>query len=341
MDGCGASSSDDDESEVAALLSDARSDCAACPQRGDWWWQLSRRRAALDGASIDAEAAQLAASVAPTELVHACATFLLLLSAGAHASASLRPAHLYEAVERLPYTRLFVAHVTAAGARMLAQWRVGRTLHLPECNAFDAEALALRKAWAWSVPTERALEALGRHAPLLELGAGRGHWAGLLRERGVDICAVDTRRWRDDLAERLGMAADLDSCGRVGGPTAADAGAPDGTVDGGPEAVAERENAGRTLVLMWPDYAGRGSYGAACLRRYGGEVLVLVGEWADSTHGAALATDLPPHGQSFSRELQREVETRFALEERVELPNWPGCLDALMVWRRRPPQEVD
>ena len=60
------------------------------------------------------------------------------------------------------------------------------------------------------------------------------------------------------------------------------------------------------------------------------------GEMARRSHA-----HLPEHGQSFSAELQREVERSFELAERVELPNWPCCLDALMVWRRRPPEELD
>ena len=90
----------------------------------------------------------------------------------------------------------------------------------------------------------------------------------------------------------------------------------------------------RTLVLMWPDYHGHGSYGLACLRQYAGARLALVGEWRGRTFGAYTA-GIPETGQSFSAEFQTAVEAEFQLEQNIRLPNWPYYLDTLMVWRRK------
>ena len=110
----------------------------------------------------------------------------------------------------------------------------------------------------------------------------------------------------------------------------------DGVVEGGPERAAAHPE--RTLVLMWPDYEGRGGYGLACIEAYiraGGERLVLVGEWRGATFGAC--TDgIGDHGQSFSAEVQAAVEGAFEVEEVVRLPNWPLFLDVCVAWRRRP-----
>ena len=57
--------------------------------------------------------------------------------------------------------------------------------------------------------------------------------------------------------------------------------------EGGPEQAAAHSD--RALMLMWPDYAGQGSYGTACLEQYTGGLLLLVGEWRDSTLGAYTA----------------------------------------------------
>ena len=48
------------------------------------------------------------------------------------------------------------------------------------CEAGDA----LREKYAWACPDERALRALAHFAPggVVEIGAGRGYWAKLLRE---------------------------------------------------------------------------------------------------------------------------------------------------------------
>lgn len=49
-----------------------------------------------------------------------------------------------------------------------------------------------------AVPSIAALDALGELTPLLEVGAGAGYWARLLRDRGVDVLAVDPGHWSDE-----------------------------------------------------------------------------------------------------------------------------------------------
>ena len=63
----------------------------------------------------------------------------------------------------------------------------------------------------------------------------------------------------------------------------------------------------RTLLLMWPDYMGFGTYGLQCLQQYKGQKLILIGEWKDSTFGS-YAKGISEHGQSFSLEFQQKVE---------------------------------
>merc|ERR1712187_216489 len=86
----------------------------------------------------------------------------------------------------------------------------------------------------------------------------------------------------------------------------------------------------RTLVLMWPDHQGRGSFGSTCLRHYAGAKLLLVGEWLGSTCGL-----LNHWGQSFSQDFVLAVEEDFELEQRLPLPCWPLALDSVMGWRRK------
>lgn len=45
--------------------------------------------------------------------------------------------------------------------------------------------------YAFAAPNERALAALAALGPVLEVGAGVGYWAHLLRERGVSVVATD------------------------------------------------------------------------------------------------------------------------------------------------------
>ena len=74
--------------------------------------------------------------------------------------------------------------------------------------------------------------------------------------------------------------------------------------DGGPEMVESHPD--RTLVLMWPDYQGAGTFGLQCLENFSGDYLVLVGEWQGRTYGG-YREGLKDHGQSFSSEFQSAV----------------------------------
>lgn len=53
------------------------------------------------------------------------------------------------------------------------------------------------------------------------------------------------------------------------------------------------DHPGRTLVLMWPDYAGCGTYGLSCLEKYSGDRLILVGEWYLCIQSSSFAANLP------------------------------------------------
>ncbi|EKX39850.1 hypothetical protein GUITHDRAFT_143229 [Guillardia theta CCMP2712] len=50
-----------------------------------------------------------------------------------------------------------------------------------------------RRMYAWSVPCEEALRSIAQASPngILELGAGTGYWASLLRSRGVPVVCYD------------------------------------------------------------------------------------------------------------------------------------------------------
>ncbi|GJP35479.1 hypothetical protein CLOM_g19996 [Closterium sp. NIES-68] len=58
----------------------------------------------------------------------------------------------------------------------------------------DLNIAPLRRIYAWAVPTEAALAAIKSAAGeegIVEVGAGTGYWAALLRRRGVDVAAYD------------------------------------------------------------------------------------------------------------------------------------------------------
>ena len=49
----------------------------------------------------------------------------------------------------------------------------------------------IQRLVSFGIPSAAALEAIARHGPIIEVGAGTGYWAGLLQAMGVDIIAFD------------------------------------------------------------------------------------------------------------------------------------------------------
>jgi hypothetical protein len=155
------------------------------------------------------------------------------------------------------------------------------------------------RRYAFAIPTEAALSVLARFAPIVELGAGTGYWAHLLRQRGVDCLAFDTAPPDQSPNPHRFGAFTWTAVQR-----------------GGIEVL--RDHAKRALLLCWPPY--RDPFAAHALTAYTGDILLYIGEAA----GGHTADD------SFFAQLQREW---LPLQE-VPLPNWPGTADRLVVYRR-------
>ena len=57
----------------------------------------------------------------------------------------------------------------------------------------DVLGAPLCSKYAWAVPNNRALNILAEFSPLIEIGCGKGYWASLLREMGVDVLCYDKK----------------------------------------------------------------------------------------------------------------------------------------------------
>lgn len=60
-------------------------------------------------------------------------------------------------------------------------------------QTFRESAAWCNHLYAFAAPNEAALAALGKLAPLIEVGAGVGYWAHLLQARGIDVLATDIK----------------------------------------------------------------------------------------------------------------------------------------------------
>lgn len=160
------------------------------------------------------------------------------------------------------------------------------------------DTLAVR--YAHAIPDEDALETLAELAPLVELGAGTGYWAWLLRARGVDILAFDAcppiDAGHNNLYHRSADA--VGTCWTT-------------VLPGGSELAAAFPE--RTLFFCWPPDTGMAEQ---ALQHYAGRRLALIG-----TRGSSMETATP----AFYATLREQ----FALQAIVPIPQWHGIDDRL------------
>jgi hypothetical protein len=168
----------------------------------------------------------------------------------------------------------------------------------PELRKLTMERYVLRQAlvakYAWAVPSDAAIELLLRYSPLVEMGAGTGYWAGLIRSAGGDVVAYD-RYPPPDPRNRWHAGQPTWSQVRPGGVKRL------------------RLHPDRTLFLCWPP--DDEPMGIESLTAYPGLTVVFAGET-----GA---------GSDLARELDR-----WELVESLDIPQWEGIRDRLFVLRR-------
>lgn len=65
-----------------------------------------------------------------------------------------------------------------------------------------AYRLQLAERYAYVLPEPPLLEVIQRHSPIVEIGAGTGYWAYMLRLAGADVVAYDQAPMESDRANR-------------------------------------------------------------------------------------------------------------------------------------------
>ncbi len=162
----------------------------------------------------------------------------------------------------------------------------------------------LSEKYSWAIPNDRALEILGHFSPIVEIGAGKGYWASLLSQRGVDITAYDI------------FVDSKNSWTTV--------------QKGGPKVLKHIANKGRTLFLCYPDEAQDMSI--ECLDNYSGEYIVHVGELI--TTGTLSGSPQAPFGRTTSSDFSVRLAEEFHCVLTAQLPRFPFSNDCITVWKR-------
>ena len=169
----------------------------------------------------------------------------------------------------------------------------------------------LAEQYAWAIPSPDALAAIAdfaRDCGIIEVGAGTGYWAALLRDLGVDVLAYDAfppgregvtnpyrhrqsyvpvHHWED---QRASVALEMERT--------------------------------RALMLCWPCYSEDWAW--RTLRAYldvGGQRVIYIGEgeWGCNATEAFFAT----------------LRTRFKTPIYAPIPSWPGIHDGVELYERK------
>jgi hypothetical protein len=164
--------------------------------------------------------------------------------------------------------------------------------------------------YSWSIPDEPALQAIAEYGPILEMGAGTGYWAWLLRQMNVDVVAYDLHPPRPGGRNHW----------HPHHPTWTE------VKRGGVPTIGKHQD--RTLMLSWPPYAS--NFALRCLTTYTGPYLVYIGEGrhgccGDDRFHALLEDDY--HDDADAPYAWRRVRT-------VPLLQWYGMHDELVIYER-------
>lgn len=158
--------------------------------------------------------------------------------------------------------------------------------------------------FSWAIPDERSLNILSYFSPLIEIGAGNGYWARLLRDRGVSILAFDkTINHKDNWT----------------------------TVKrGGPQVLCKQIAYGRALFLCYPDDSQ--NLALKCLRRFSGDIIIHVGELLQT--GTLSGYPQAPFGRTSSSDFNVELSETFHCLLSASIPRFPFSNDCITVWKR-------
>jgi hypothetical protein len=165
--------------------------------------------------------------------------------------------------------------------------------------------------YSWAVPSPEIIEAIVRiDSPIVEVGAGTGYWAKMLRDAGVDVVAFDQHPPEPDLAANHWHKNTTQWSEVIRS---------DATVAG--------DFPDRTLLLVWPPYDE--DMATRALRAYagaGGRQLIYVGEGPGGCTG----------DDAFHEDLERWwVELAY-----MAVPQWFGIHDYATFYAHQPPLEL-
>ena len=156
----------------------------------------------------------------------------------------------------------------------------------------------MTKMYSWAIPNDEALKMIEVYQPIVEMGAGSGYWAFLLRAyRRAEIVAYD------------GFSS---SYGYKKKETWT-------KVERGGPGVLEEYSPEWNLFICWPPYDD--PFADECLQEFNGNFVLYIGEG--------------PFGCTGDDEFHVRLAKEFRIINTVDIPRYQGIYDSLRVFMRR------
>jgi hypothetical protein len=193
-----------------------------------------------------------------------------------------------------------------ASADSSGQTMKARDPLLPDLQRLWADAVRVWPChiYSFATPSTRAITELMQYCPLVEIGAGTGYWAHLVRSRGGVVHCFDK-----DPPSATGSCRANAYHGRSRQWAAVSR--------GGAECASQLGSRG-ALFLCYPPPDS--DMAAAAVRAFQGKHICYVGEWS---------------GDTGTKAFEKLLLEQFVCINNIQLPNWIDTCYSLTVWRRR------
>jgi len=154
-------------------------------------------------------------------------------------------------------------------------------------------------SYSWAIPCEEAIECIYNFAEkekILEIGAGLGLWAQLLKLRGADILAIDNFiSHTDKNKERYFYVEDLDA-----------------------NSAMQKYDDAKILLMIWPPMTNMAS---DAVKIFNGNKIIYIGEYREGCTGNSSFFDI--------------LESEWNLVNNIDIPNWYTTRDSLFLYSKK------
>lgn len=149
--------------------------------------------------------------------------------------------------------------------------------------------------YAWAIPNDEAIKEISKFGAIIEIGAGNGYWASLIKKTGCRIIAYDNKSTHQLPNNKKWYEV----------------------LDGSYEKIKSFPN--HTLFLCWLPYEN--DLAINCLKTYKGDYLLYVGEELE--------------GSLYYEDFFNEIFENWTLTKTIDIPSFGGVYDSLFIYKRK------